>query len=547
MIRVHLESRAVFPWTRIGAMRFRGVPPVDPAVDSLAPGEASTGAEIARWEQRLERAAIPFGAVVQSEGFVLATVDACRSFPLFYARRGDDVLLSDDARWVLSEMGFERIDEIAAGEALAAGFVSDTRTLFPSVKQLPAGDTLRVVQRREGLAVDVRPARRFDALAADADDDPPARAAVSRLSGPWSELDALLRDVARRLFDAIDGRCVVIPLSGGFDSRLVAMLAKQAGYDRVFCLGPQRVTSREASISREVASRLGFEWAHFGGEPAQWRESFASAARRTYYREADGLCVLPPLLEWPALRELARSGRVPSDAIVVPGHYGDFVTGSATPETGARRERNVVDAAMELLTRRRYRLNPWPAPLASAMRERLRATIEQAATGGVRNVDEVVDRWEWREATAKGTGPSVRAYEQCGFEWRLPLADPEVVRFWRSVTHGDRLGNRLHHCYVNELGRRWRLPAANPGVDEARRLRRWANRLGLLAPARPLRRLARRLDGRGIARGDEVGWSALFDPREVRRTYTGLEGVESYLARDWLSGLAEATGPEDLL
>ncbi|MGH2570258.1 MAG: hypothetical protein ACRDGR_03465, partial [bacterium] len=355
----------------------------------------------------------------------------------------------------------------------------------------------------------------------------------------FDQLDEVLRGVSHRLVESLDGRLLVIPLTGGYDSRLVAMMARSVGYDRVLCLGSQRRSHWEARISSEVAERLGFEWVHFGYEPHQWSAWFRSEERRRYTRDADGLCALPSIVEWPALLELRRSGRVPEDAVIVPGHYGNFVTGSSTPEDPAGDGHSGLEAAIRDALLTRYCLNAWPRAAAGrALLSSVRDAVQQAA-GGAADPDEIVDRWEWREYQAKQVGLCVRAYESCGFEWRLPLASNELVGYWRGVSRAERFENRLHRRYVEERGRAWSLPPANPGVVplSRRRIRRWARRFGALTHARKLQRFVRRLDKGRIHRDDELGWSCLVDPGEVRRTYTGIEGVESYLVRGWLESL----------
>lgn len=521
MIRVLLSHADVFPRRVHAGLSWRGVSPGAEVLSSLAGVDPSSAHAPEIWTARLAAIPSPFGAVLVRDDAVLAAVDRARSFPLFRAETDGGLWLGDDARRIGEEGGAEPgRDPVAEAEARLTGFVTGEGTLHPQVRQLRSGDVLHATMSGGRLSVRIAAAPL-----------PPwggARAADAAVD----HLAEMLRALIARVLGSMDGRQLVLPLTGGYDSRLLALLVREAGYDRVLCLGSHRANDREAVTGREVARRLGFDWAPFGVEPAQWRAWYASAERRRYYRAADGLAALPSLLEWPSAMELRRSRRADDDAVFVPGHFGHFVTGSSTPDRHRASPRGLADH----LARRRWVLNPWPRDraLADAVRARLEASAVDAARDAA-DLDDAVDRWEWREHQTKRDGAGVLAIGFAGFEWRVPFADPEVLAFWRAAPRRARVDSRLHHELVRRMGRRWGLPPANPGVDRARRLRRWARRAGLMAPARGLRRLARRLDGRGIARGDAPGWSALFDPREVRRTYTGLEGVESYLVRDWLA------------
>ncbi len=520
MIRLLLSAPSVFPWQRADRLAWRGLPPPDPTLATLRDTDPESPGAPATWTAALARAAPPFGAILVRGDAVLAAVDRARSFPLFWAEHDGGLVLGDDARAVRDALGGTPTDAAAFAEARLCGFVSGTDTLDPRVKQMRSGDVLQCATGRGG------PGARIIAAPL-----PPRDAPDPRASGTP---EALMRATMARTLESLGGRQLVVPLTGGYDSRLIAILARDAGYDRVLCVGSHRAADRETTTGRAVAQRLGFDWTHAGADPDRWRAWYASADRRRFYDATDGLAALPPLLEWTPLMELRRTGRADGDAVIVPGHFGHFVTGSSTPD---RRGPASATALANLVARRRYALNPWPADpaVAAAARARLEAAAREAARDAA-DLDDAVDRWEWREYATKREGAVVRAFEWAGFEWRLPFADPAVVACWRAVSRRDRLDSRRHHELVDRLGNRWRLPPANPGRARAVRLRRWARRTGLLGPARALRRLARRLDRGAIGRQDAPGWAALVDPAVLRRSYTGLEGAESYLVRDWLAG-----------
>ena len=52
---------------------------------------------------------------------------------------------------------------------------------------------------------------------------------------------------------------LLIPLSGGYDSRLIACLCKKSGLENVTCFTYGREDSFEVAISKKVASALGYK------------------------------------------------------------------------------------------------------------------------------------------------------------------------------------------------------------------------------------------------------------------------------------------------
>ena len=539
MIHVRLRSQAVFPWQSAGSMRIRGLLPGDRAPGN-PPLPGGAGREL---EATLAAAPGPICLVLEEDDRLVAGVDRLRSFPLFYAVLGPDLFLGDDARWVRSRIGATPPDEVRVLEALLSGFVAGHDTLDPGVSQLGAGEILRAECRGGRVTTSIEIWDRWFSPRSDRRHGTPGGERES-----VAELDSRLEQVANRLVDGAAGRLVVIPLTGGYDSRLVAMLLKEAGYDRVLCVGSRAPSHWEVVIGREVASRLGFEWVHLGGEPRDWPGWYRSEERVRFAREADGLCHVPPLLEWPALVGLRDRGVDPRDSWIVAGHFGAFVAGSATPgRFEYRRSGDPLRSALEYLLHRRYVLNALP-PRRSALRASVEARVLaslRAAAASTPSVEEAVDRWEWREYQTKRAGTVVRLYEHFGFEWVFPLAAPELVHFWRGASNRERAGNDLYHRAVDRRGRAWNLPPANPGSRprSSRILRVLAHRTGLTAPVRSVLRRIRRRSGRGVSRGDGVGWEALFPASSIRSTYTGLEGVESYLIRDWLAARAPGVLP----
>ncbi len=522
MIRFLPVSHDFAPWREQDGVHIRGgtgsVPalPPSPSGDELRScAGAGDGASIVR----------------QREDELLAVVDEGRAFPLFFHESRDHgILLSDDPRRLARETNDRSRDEETVPEALASGFVIGRRTLLRGVRQLRPGDILRARTGPNGPTLSIDEAA--PPPLSTRDNDPDRRARMEELGEIWER-------VTRRLVRNLDGRPAILPLTGGFDSRLLAILLREARYEPILCLGSYRAHHWEATIARDVADRLGHRWRHFGAEPNQWKIWYRSAERRRFTRHADGAGACPSLLEWPALYELRKSGEVPPTAVIVSGHFGDAVSGSvlpAHPVSGS----DPVEAALSHLLEHRYVLNPLPADARDVLRRRLRGSLERLLPGA-RDGEDLIERWETREFQPKMIGNARRTYEFFGLEWTFPYRDPELIDFWRRVPRRDRRGAALHRAYVRRRASAWDLPPANPGVIPLHRRpwRRWLRAFRLLSAARTARRMVRRLDGRRLNRFHGVGWHQIFPDDEVRRTYTGLEGVESYLVRDWLDHVTE--------
>ena len=89
-------------------------------------------------------------------------VDHIRSSPLFFGSGRDEFYVSDDPHWVIRKINAQDVDELSAEELLAAGFVTGNETLCPRVKQVQAGEALRV--RSMSKEFRVRPVRYYQLM-----------------------------------------------------------------------------------------------------------------------------------------------------------------------------------------------------------------------------------------------------------------------------------------------------------------------------------------------------------------------------------------------
>ena len=258
-----------------------------------------------------------FAVVHASGGSLVAAVDRLRTVPLFYGQHGGQLYLSDDAYWVADQLPPHDLDEVCAAEFLLLGFVTGPDTLHPLVKQLQAGELL--VARSDARGVAVSTQRYF------------TYGHHEYFTQPFDEIldrwDATFRRVMERFAASAAGRTIAVPLSGGWDSRLMVLELKRIGYDNVRCFTYGRPGIDEVKIAREVAAQLGYPWEFVEYSVERWRTWHDAPEFARYVRYADGLCSVPHVQDWPAVWELRRAGRMPDDTIFAPGHNGGFLFG----------------------------------------------------------------------------------------------------------------------------------------------------------------------------------------------------------------------------
>ncbi len=289
-----------------------------------------------------------FAVVCERESVLFAGVDRIRSIPLFYGSAGNECYISDDASWVQTKVGsFER-SELAEREFCMTRYVTGSETLYPGVRQLRAGELL--VARTANGSVQFSTERYFDFV---------GRSETSSDAETLShELDALLIRCFERLLRLADGRTLVVPLSGGYDSRLIVLMLKRLGYENIVAFTYGRPGNTESEISKLVAECLHVPWHFTPYSNELWWDWFRTEEREAYYAMAHQAVSVPHLQDWPAVWELKRRALIPDDSIFVPGHAADFISGSHIPKDFVKVDQVSRQQLVDEIFKRHYWLVP---------------------------------------------------------------------------------------------------------------------------------------------------------------------------------------------
>lgn len=489
---LNLIGTPVQPWHTHNRTHSRGY--------AFCGGRLYEGGELARladewpenaWPDHLIRLNGSFALIKICSGTggpgLMVASDPVRSIPVFYANGPDGPLVSDRAEWIRDRLELQRVDHLLGAEFLLTGYVTGNDTLFPELKQTAAGELLSVWNNGSSTR---QSWYRF------CEPDTPSRDDLS-MDHAVEQLDHIHCHVFERLVESLDGRPAVIPLSGGYDSRLIAVMLKRLGYDRITCVsyGPPR--HWEVRQARELAEHLELPFIHIPYTRDSWQDWFLSPHRRNFTLRDNGYASHAHLLEFPGTGELQRGRHIPEDSVFIPGHSGGFLNGNHVPGQLANRSRTTTWELMDALYRKNYTLWKWRTAGADRQNSHgelqyaldcrlLQQLVPEAAlqapddavadTTGARQACEQLFRreltgaracrlfriWEWKERQTKYVVNAIRAYDFWGYEWRLPLWDRELADFWARMPLEWLAGRHLHHRYI---ARKQNLPLSAPNAS----------------------------------------------------------------------------------
>ncbi len=399
-----------------------------------------------RFVELLKAADGCFSLALETDRHILAAVDRIRSRPLFYAQKGAELLLSRDASELRSRLGDPPLDEQALAEFLLAGYTCCGDTLIAGIKQLEAGQYLIWDKLSQSLRIG-------DHFIYSQQFEPH--------QDPLEAMDQMHVRVFERLIESAKGRTLVAPLSGGLDSRLIAVMLKRLDYPKVICYTFGNSLQDECACSRKVAKFLNLPWLIVEQNRRMWYKAYHSEEMRRYFAFGTNLSSLPHVHDWLAVKTLLERELIPADAIIVPGHSGGFSQGADLPLLLADREELTRRELLDLILHDHYDL--WPCGNDQRHKlfgARVQDCLQLPQTIQTEIAASLYDQWDWRQRQSKLYVNSLRIYDFFGMDWRLPLWDRDYTDFWARVP----LELRLDRALMNQYAKKYQsvpLPAFN--------------------------------------------------------------------------------------
>ncbi|MCE8050808.1 hypothetical protein HOP61_05840 [Halomonas daqingensis] len=470
---------------------------------------------VTAWRKRMSDMSGFYAMVRQVGNHLVAAVDRVRSIPLFYGVDAGNVFLSDDADWVRQQVGEERIDADARADFELAGYVTGGDTLYRRVKQLRAGEALIVNDSDLGLTLSLERYFRFQYYGmSDRDDN-------RRLI----RLEEVVEEACEQMVRMAAGRTIVVPLSGGYDSRLIATLLARCEYPKVLTYAYGHRDNREAKVSREVARSLGLPWTFVEYSQSAWSGVADSEEYWRYQQWASGWNGIANMQDWLAVKLLTEQDKVEPGSLFVPGHC--CVTGFLLSSVfEAKRAGRLMEAGelSEAIRQRHFLLNASEEGKA-LFEERVRPRLAQDYT-----LDEALDPDEfirqfilfgWQERQAKFIINSVRCFEFYGHDWWMPLYERDFMAFWQAVPRHWLERRSGYVTFVENLFAEvsgQKAPLGNAAQQSRQSMRARLSRLDAFrrGPGRHMKRLLKRMIP-GLSQGNTLASTGRFPPETLER------------------------------
>jgi asparagine synthase (glutamine-hydrolysing) len=361
--------------------------------------------------QKLASANGLFAVLINSNDFQALAIDATRIYPLYFTPSGE---VSDNPHNL-------------SCEGLSDKFVLD---FYKASGATPEGRTLikNIFQAKPSHYAIWNPQTGWEQY--------PYQTYCCRLQeeevATGQQLLDVFDNVAERLIRSCGGRQIVIPLSGGYDSRIIATLLAKNAYTNVITYTVGKKNSMECNVARIVAEALHIpNYAIDITTPDTVKYCYSDKEEfDRYYRYIGGYSNFTWMFEYAAIKKLQQMGVLSSNAVFVPGHSGDFIAGSHIAKAGVTPTDNACNLTRKIL----YLSNEFC--YKNRIRNDIRQYFENMLDNGATPYS-AYQNYILQNRQAHNIINSSRVYEFFGYDVRLPLWDRQLMELMRRLPYSQ--------------------------------------------------------------------------------------------------------------
>ena len=402
------------------------------------------------FEQEIKKLIGNFSFLIVKNDNLFSAVDHYCSFPIYYAKKKEKVYLYSDPIKLKKELGLGSVDINLSSSFVVArsGFTLDKGTIYNDINFIEAGKYLTIKKNNNLLELNSY-FKYYPKI---------NQIYKKKLSEQYriDELSSLFSKIFLDLINSAKGRQIVVFLSGGLDSRLIACGLKKFGYKNVLCVSYGIKNNWESFIGKKVANALEYDWKFVEINSKEASAFYNSEVFKFFFKFYDNLVSTPVVHELIVLNKIKEN--LEKDAIIINGQSGDYITGNHIPEVF---NKNLGDNSIYKRKKRFIRAfiekhcSLWKSltnnqqdtiKLEDKIWQNINSEIE--ISDDHKNDYQLYEYFEWKTRQARYLVRNQRVYEFFNFDWRLPLWDQRLVKFFLYANFEEKYQQSLYKKFL---------------------------------------------------------------------------------------------------
>src|SRR5690554_2576555 len=260
-----------------------------------------------------------FSFIFVQENKISIIADRNRSYPVLYFIKDNEVIVTDHiSKYSETTNTVFSPSDILADQYFASTFIFDKYTLFQEVFSIQAGEIVCIDRETKDYTYHAY----FQWL-------PNMNLSIEgrENTNDTKKQDKILQNVIKRMIKSCPNvNNWIIPLSGGYDSRVIVNYLYKLGVKNVICFSYGIKNNKQSEISQQVAEALGYEWHFIDYE--EWTGKLQKTTLiEKYIDYAFNGCSASHLQDFTAVYALKQLNILKENDVFIPGHTLDFITG----------------------------------------------------------------------------------------------------------------------------------------------------------------------------------------------------------------------------
>lgn len=366
-----------------------------------------------------------FAFILIRDNQLIAATDLIRSIPLYIVSSDKNFLLTDSVAFGCHPTVSDRLYEFASMQ-----YTMGKNTVYTGTEALRPAEYLILTpgslpQRHRYFRFIYNP-------------ETESRLTDEQLKEKFDEV--MLSAFLRMVKSAPKDTQWAIPLSGGFDSRLIVNYLKRLNVENILCYSYGVPGNSQSVISEKVAIEAGYSHEFVTYTEKKWGALHQNGLFDSYIQFAFNGDSLPHFQDFLAVYELKEKGHIDKNTIFVPGHQLGFLSDFVSKDDkDFQSTEEVANAVLRKNTKFDLHENH-----ANRIRRQVRLQIQDNKIP----LRSYMEYFLWENRHCKFTANSVRVYEFFGCRWRMPYWDRSMVDFWLSIDFEKRTDQNFYKKMV---------------------------------------------------------------------------------------------------
>jgi asparagine synthase (glutamine-hydrolysing) len=429
MINIELQNNNGYQWHSLGQSYVKGyiITPDNRILKNRELLEYFHSSQTySQFHNKAGKACGLFSAVITKNNELWATIDHTRAFPLFYHTRGADIHITDNIDSLQAHSIPFILDKESAIFLASSGFTPGDRTLLQNILQIQAGESLQF--HSSTLTKQFHTTFLTEKYSAGTRQE------------HKTQLGAILDQTASRMIATLDGRPAAIPLSGGYDSRMIAWMLKKHNYNNVICYTFGESHSIEKHNAQQTARQLGYKYIFIDYEKYSNTPLSRDPHFNRYVQFSSNYSAVFSEQQYYAIRELVEQHKIPSNTIFIPGHSG-AVAGDLLAGGMNRSNYPYTQHILSTVCSYIYLTRQETATILSQL-------PQFSKTGSHYQPYATYENWRFRETTTKFGYHDAKIFDFFNFQYLLPLADKALYEFFSHIPFEHKIDKNLYREYL---------------------------------------------------------------------------------------------------